>query len=50
MITLRKKRLWQLSRLTLLRLLRYSKPYRRQVGGAIASSILNTLCDLASPD
>ncbi|MGF1496755.1 MAG: hypothetical protein ACFB8W_08015 [Elainellaceae cyanobacterium] len=33
----------------LLRLLRYGKPYRLQVGGAIANSILNTLFDLAPP-
>lgn len=33
----------------LLRLLRYGKPHRLQLGGAITNSILNTLFELAPP-
>ena len=36
-------------RYPLLRLLRYGKPYRVQIAGAIACSILNTIFDLAPP-
>jgi ATP-binding cassette, subfamily B, bacterial len=38
-----------MSRIPLLRLLAYAKPYRMQVGSAIANSILNTIFDLAPP-
>ena len=38
-----------MSRLPLLRLMRYGKPYQTQVWSAIACSILNTIFDLAPP-
>ena len=38
-----------MSRLSLLRLLCYAKPYQTQISGAIACSILNTIFDLAPP-